>query len=260
MDSFFGKLLDLGFDCKKEDETFYVNKTGKSVENVMALLCGLAYFEVNDNTIIVPFGELGNDEEESEEDEEIIQQKKEILVDDIIKKAVELSNKDCMIALGKYYQSVTTKRSLLENIKKYYEDHLDKEGIYGFKLDFNEDNELEVYNGRVYACIEIEDDIMTIDYGIKCITIKNVKSTFENQEGWLFKNLFDIIKIGFKYQVTVNPVACLREITIDISCDKKGMPEIEKHTYVCKNVMDGNYWGRKYRLLKSGELFNDLML
>lgn len=191
MEGFEIALLESGISFHKVGKTFCLTIKDKKASEVVKLLQGLSYGYDN-NMVTITFASVEpviKESEESEQNEDLL-----------------------MLEPHKNYVYLTT---ILANYDKI------NGKIYGFEMKITTSkalNELEIKSGDKVANLVVVKDIMYVRYEktLNTISVENIAKTFETMTRNSYLNLFDIIKIGFKYHVEVEDNTDFKNITIEI--------------------------------------------
>lgn len=206
---FLKKLFVGNFNFQNACGKITIEKTGKSNEEIIALLNGLNYYQIIGNHLHVHFGNVDDNDDSYDYGYEAYFH--------------EYAEKQCMEAL-KYYDenhmehnpfwnvkpkitlNVTQQPfltlhqqnvSLLKAIKAWYYCNYATTDVYGFKIVFQNDM-LEIEHNNELAYVSITDNnIMFVYYGSNKIRLENARETYGTLDEQELKKLFGIIKDGY---------------------------------------------------------------
>lgn len=200
MDKFMEKLFTNEFSFSMNNDTFYVDIKGRHAKDLVNLVKGLENFEVKvDEGLIVRFADVYDEDDEDEE--------------------VKLSIKQMI---------ETNIRMTLSSIKSYYKRNFATSDFYNFKISkFASQLIISHESNEAIITIEPDTDVMLIDYKIRKIRINNAHEEFQDND--VLKNLFDIIKIGFDFDVEVFQGVNLSNIIVSFTIHDMGQEEEKQY-------------------------------
>lgn len=234
MQSFTEKLINKKCNFTKSEGTLEVNISNLPIDTILQLIDGLDNYGIVDGILIVSFKHNNSDESYKTWAEYCKNEK--------IKTSTNNNNN-----VAKYYEK--NNGPLFVAIKNNYEDYYN---LYNFQFEACKNNLVISCNNKK-ATITIENNIMNIDYGERNIVIGDIESIFVNNTKVSCELLYDIIKIGFRHNVVVEPYSNLRRIIVNttglvknISCHNVKCGELDvwkKHGEYCDKKQLFYYFG-----------------